>query len=177
MNARSRAARGAEVFAAVVLTAACGASSNDPGTDDAGVNGRDAASAQDARASSDGSASSDGASPVDADAPETAALDATSPDGAAAVVTNRASSIPIGIENVNDSPMKDASYRALLRFVPDKTIKIDRMYFGFKLRGAACWDAGNAGYGAGDGGTPTGFLMRIAQATGFLTAVIARGSV
>src|SRR6185295_1320039 len=59
----------------------------------------------------------------------------------------RGDSIPIGIENVNDSPLKSASYRALLRFVPDTTVTIDRFYFGFKLRGANCWDAGNAGYG------------------------------
>src|SRR5262249_34077223 len=63
----------------------------------------------------------------------------------------RGDSIPIGIENVNDSPMKSASYRTLLRFVPDSTVTIDRFYFGFKLRGASCWDAGLAGYGSGDG--------------------------
>ena len=65
----------------------------------------------------------------------------------------RGDSIPIGIENVNDSPMKAAGYRALLRFVPDATITIDRFYFGFKLRGASCWDAGAAGYGAATAGS------------------------
>ena len=68
-------------------------------------------------------------------------------------LSNRAGSIPVGIENVNDSPLKANNYRALLRFVPDATISVDRVYFGFKLRGASCWDSGNAGYGAGDGGT------------------------
>ncbi|HEX2670885.1 MAG TPA: hypothetical protein VHM25_08435 [Polyangiaceae bacterium] len=83
--------------------------------------------------------------------------------------TNRESSIPVGIENVNDSPLKSASYRALLRFVPDATITIDRFYFGFKLRGASCWDSGNAGYGAGDGGTLHASLVDIDEATGLPT--------
>ena len=61
---------------------------------------------------------------------------------------HREASIPVGIENVNDSPMLASEYRALLRFVPDRSVAIDRLYFGFKLRGAACWDAGQAGYGA-----------------------------
>jgi hypothetical protein len=96
-------------------------------------------------------------------------LDASSDAGADAAPgapTRRAASVPIGIENVNDSPMKDARYRALLRFVPDRTITIDRMYFGFKLRGAHCWDDGEAGYGAGDGGTLDATLVDIDAATG-----------
>ena len=102
-----------------------------------------------------------------------AAADAdAAPPGAAdggpgpAVPTHRAASIPIGIENVNDSPLLDASYRALLRFVPDRTLTIDRMYFGYKLRGAHCWDDGQAGYGAGDGGTLDATLVDIDAATG-----------
>ena len=43
------------------------------------------------------------------------------------------------------------SHAAALR--AQRTIAIDRIYFGFKLRGASCWDGGNAGYGRGDGGT------------------------
>jgi MYXO-CTERM domain-containing protein len=85
----------------------------------------------------------------------------------------RGDSIPIGIENVNDSPMKDASYRALLRFVPDATVTIDRFYFGFKLRGADCWDAGAAGYGAGDGGTLEASLVDIDPVTGHPTTILA----
>jgi hypothetical protein len=72
----------------------------------------------------------------------------------------------VGIENVNDSPLKAAGYRALIRFVPDTTLSIDRMYFGFKLRGASCWDSGNAGYGAGDGGTLHASLVNVDQGTG-----------
>jgi len=82
------------------------------------------------------------------------------------LLTNRANSIAVGIENVNDSPLKQADYRALLRFVPDATISIDRIYFGFKLRGATCWDSGAAGYGAGDGGTLHASLVNIDAATG-----------
>lgn len=89
-----------------------------------------------------------------------------------APLTNRAGSIPVGIENVNDSPLKSADYRALLRFVPDATISIDRMYFGFKLRGASCWDSGNAGYGSGDGGTLHASLVNIDPATGLPTTEI-----
>jgi MYXO-CTERM domain-containing protein len=89
----------------------------------------------------------------------------------------RGDSIPIGIENVNDSPMKSASYRALLRFVPDTTVTIDRFYFGFKLRGASCWDAGNAGYGKGDGGTIEASLVEIDPATGRPGAVIVNETV
>jgi MYXO-CTERM domain-containing protein len=89
----------------------------------------------------------------------------------------RGDSIPIGIENVNDSPMKDAAYRALMRFVPDATITIDRFYFGFKLRGAACWDSGVAGYGSGDGGTLEASLVNIDAATGLPTTSISTETV
>lgn len=95
----------------------------------------------------------------------------------AAPLTNRAGSIPVGIENVNDSPLKSADYRALLRFVPDATISIDRMYFGFKLKGASCWDSGNAGYGAGDGGTLHASLVNIDPATGLPTTELASETV
>jgi hypothetical protein len=94
-----------------------------------------------------------------------------------ALPTNRAASIPVGIENVNDSPLKSADYRALLRFVPDAVLEIDRIYFGFKLRGASCWDSGNAGYGAGDGGTLHASLRRVDVATGLPTTEIASESV
>ncbi|XXX80669.1 hypothetical protein WMF30_18090 [Sorangium sp. So ce134] len=47
-------------------------------------------------------------------------------------------SIPIGVANVNDSPLEQSNYRALLRFVPRSTVTIDRFYFGFKLKGASC---------------------------------------
>jgi hypothetical protein len=92
-------------------------------------------------------------------------------------LTNRAHSIPVGIENVNDSPLKSGSYRALIRFVPDQDISIDRFYFGFKLRGANCWDAGNAGYGAGDGGTLQASLVNIDAATGLPTDTIVEETV
>ena len=36
----------------------------------------------------------------------------------AIVAGGRVAAIPVGIENVNDSPMKATSYRSLLRFVP-----------------------------------------------------------
>ena len=85
----------------------------------------------------------------------------------------RVASIPIGIENVNDSPLKAANYRNLLRFVPVNTININRFYFGFKLRGASCWDAGLAGYGKGDGGTIQGSLVEINPSTGLPSTQIA----
>jgi hypothetical protein len=107
-----------------------------------------------------------------ADAAGDAAADAGDAAPVASAPTHRAASIPIGIENVNDSPMKDASYRALLRFVPDRTITIDRMYFGYKLRGAHCWDDGQAGYGAGDGGTLDATLVDIDAATGLPGAAL-----
>lgn len=78
----------------------------------------------------------------------------------------RAGALTIGIENVNDSPLKAANYRSLLRFVPRATMDVDRVYFGFKLRGANCWDAGNAEYGAGDGGLMQVRLVRIDKASG-----------
>jgi MYXO-CTERM domain-containing protein len=84
----------------------------------------------------------------------------------------RGDSIPVGIENVNDSPLKDASYRALLRFVPDVMTTIDRFYFGFKLRGATCWDSGAAGYGSGDGGLLEARLVDIDATTGLPTTTI-----
>ena len=91
--------------------------------------------------------------------------------------TNRASSIPIGIENVNNSPMKDGDYRALLRFVPDRTISIDRLYFGFNLHGASCWDPGGGSDGAGNGGRLKGSLTEISPATGLPTTIIATETV
>jgi hypothetical protein len=78
----------------------------------------------------------------------------------------RAASIPIGIENVNDSPMKSGAYQTMIRFVPRDTIDVDRIYFGFKLRGANCFDANQAGYGKGTGGLIKGTLVRINAATG-----------
>jgi MYXO-CTERM domain-containing protein len=97
---------------------------------------------------------------------------ASTPAAAPAAAPARGDSIPIGIENVNDSPLKDGSYRALLRFVPDATVTIDRFYFGFKLRGASCWDAGQAGYGKGDGGTLEASLVDINPATGLPSTVL-----
>ncbi len=88
-----------------------------------------------------------------------------------------AASIPVGIENVNDSPMKTANYRTMIRFVPENTISIDRFYFGFKLRGANCWDAGNAGYGAGDGGLIKATLVNINPTTGLPSSTIATETV
>ncbi len=78
----------------------------------------------------------------------------------------RSASVPIGIENVNGSAMREGSYRALLRFVPDETIDVARVYFGFKLQGASCWDSGLAGNGAGDGGLLHGMLVTIDEKTG-----------
>lgn len=90
-----------------------------------------------------------------------------------ATIGGRVAAIPVGIENVNDSPMKAPAYRSLLRFVPLNTVNIDRFYFGFKLRGANCWDAGLAGYGRGDGGLLRGSLVEINQATGLPSTQIA----
>jgi hypothetical protein len=109
-------------------------------------------------------------------APDAPALDAPADGAVAPARSYRVAAIPIGIENVNDSPLKAARYRTLLRFVPDETIEIDRVYFGFKLRGAACWDSGQAGYGAGDGGTLDAALVHIDPATGLPAAVIAHES-
>jgi Peptidase inhibitor family I36 len=89
----------------------------------------------------------------------------------------RAASIPVGIENVNDSPMSSGSYRTLIRFVPRDTVDVDRIYFGFKLKGADCWEPGKYGYGAGTGGTVKGTLVRIDAATGLAGAVIASETV
>ena len=94
----------------------------------------------------------------------------------AAPFAHRARSISIGIENVNDSPMKDAAYRALLRFVPMQSMTIDRFYFGFKLKGAECWPA-DAGYGAGDGGTLEASLVHVDPHTGLPGDVIDRETV
>ncbi|WP_255991845.1 hypothetical protein [Chitinolyticbacter albus] len=85
----------------------------------------------------------------------------------------RAAALPIGIENVNDSPLKAANYRTLLRFVPVSTITIDRFYFGFKLRGANCDQPSVAGYGKGDGGLLRANLVQINAATGLPGTVIA----
>lgn len=93
------------------------------------------------------------------------------------VAGGRAASIPVGIENVNDSPLKSSSYRAMIRFVPANNISIDRFYFGYKLRGASCWDSGNAGYGAGDGGTMRAQLVNINPSTGLPTNVISSETV
>jgi hypothetical protein len=97
--------------------------------------------------------------------------------GVGARATNRVASIPIGIENVNNSPMKAANYRALLRFVPDRTLSIDRVYFGFNLQGASCWDPGAATDGSGDGGVLDASVVTIDRATGLPGAVIATETV
>jgi hypothetical protein len=130
----------------------------------------------DAAGGADGSAAPD-APALDAPALDAPALDAAGDGPIAPARSYRAAAIPIGIENVNDSPLKAARYRTLLRFVPDEPVAIDRVYFGFKLRGAACWDSGQAGYGAGDGGTLDATLVDIDPATGVPAAVIARESI
>jgi len=56
-------------------------------------------------------------------------------------------------------------------------VSIDRFYFGFKLRGASCWDSGNAGYGAGDGGTLHASLVNIDAVTGLPTDTVAEETV
>lgn len=84
----------------------------------------------------------------------------------------RAAAIPVGIENVNDSPMKSGSYRHLIRLVPRDTVAVDRIYFGFKLKGAKCHDEGSGGYGRGTGGTLKATLVRIDPATGLPGAAI-----
>jgi hypothetical protein len=84
----------------------------------------------------------------------------------------RGTAIPVGIENVNGSPLSSATSRALLRFVPDATIAIDRIYFGFKLQGAECWEPGPEGNGAGDGGVLHGSLVQIDAETGLPAQVI-----
>ena len=122
-----------------------------------------------------GCAAPDALAPGDATAIDAGAVDAGAIDAGVIDSPARAErglAIPVGIENVNDSPMKAAAYRTLLRFVPDRTIAIDRVYFGFKLRGARCWDAGAAGYGRGDGGTLDAALVDI-DAAGRPSTVIA----
>ena len=90
--------------------------------------------------------------------------------------TQRATSIPVGIENVNNSPLKAASYRALLRFVPDHARRIDRIYFGFNLQGASC-EPGAASDGAGDGGVLDASLVSIDAVSGLPGATLAHETV
>lgn len=141
----------------LVLMGACAA--DEPGRAlevDAARAAADAApGSADAPTPSDAPAPSDALTPSDAPAAPDASPEAP------ARRRLRARAIPVGIENVNDSPLKAARTRTLLRFVPDETIAIDRIYFGFKLRGARCWDDGLAGYGRGDGGTLHASLVAI----------------
>ncbi len=95
---------------------------------------------------------------------------------AGAQPTQRAASIPVGIANVNNSPIKAANFRALLRFVPAHTLSIDRIYFGFNLQGASC-EPGTAGDGDGDGGVLDASLMDIDAATGLPGVAIDHESV
>jgi hypothetical protein len=88
------------------------------------------------------------------------------------VYSQRGRALPIGVENVNNSAMRSADERALLRFVPDETLEIDRFYFGFKLRGASCWDPQLASNGAGDGGVVQASLVEIDPDTGLPGALI-----
>lgn len=74
--------------------------------------------------------------------------------------------VPVGIQNVNDSRLSSNQFRALLRFVPRADVEIDRIYFGFKLQGAECWEPSSDGNGAGDGGTLHGALVEIDAQTG-----------
>lgn len=74
--------------------------------------------------------------------------------------------IPVGVANVNGSALRDSEDVALLRFVPKRDVEIDRVYFGFKLRGASCWEPGSAQNGGGDGGVLFGRLVEIDAATG-----------
>lgn len=85
--------------------------------------------------------------------------------------------IPVGIANVNGSALRDSEHVALLRFVPRRNVEIDRVYFGFKLRGASCWDPNGAENGAGDGGVLQGRLVAIDAATGLPGAAIAEETV
>ena len=105
-----------------------------------------------------------------------AAGEAGAPSEAATAPTERAASLPIGIENVNNSPLKAASYRVLLRFVPDRALRIDRLYFGFNLQGAACQAPDMAGDGSGDGGVVDASLVDI-DAQGLPGVELARETV
>ena len=80
--------------------------------------------------------------------------------------TDEGAAIPVGIENVNGSALRAANHVALLRFVPAQDLEIDRVYFGFKLRGASCWEPGLAQNGAGDGGVLQGRLVQIDPVSG-----------
>jgi hypothetical protein len=98
------------------------------------------------------------------------------PDAGRSSSGGRAGAIPVGIGNVNDSPLKRSNDSALLRFVPEHAITIDRFYFGFKLLGAHCHPSASA-YGRGDGGTLLGQLVEVDQATGLPGKVIATETV
>jgi hypothetical protein len=95
----------------------------------------------------------------------------------AGVETGPGGAIPVGIENVNGSALRSAKHHALLRFVPDRDLEIDRVYFGFKLRGASCWEPGSAENGGGDGGVLLGRLVDIDVATGLPGATITEETV
>jgi hypothetical protein len=85
--------------------------------------------------------------------------------GVGAQPSQRAAALPIGIANVNNSPLLAANYRALLRFVPERALNVDRIYFGFNLAGASC-EPGATGDGSGDGGIVDASLMAIDENTG-----------
>lgn len=95
----------------------------------------------------------------------------------ASVQTDGHRAIPVGIENVNGSALRHRDQRALLRFVPARDLEIDRVYFGFKLRGASCWEPGSAENGGGDGGILQGSLVEIDAETGLPGAVLAEEAV
>jgi hypothetical protein len=153
----------------LLLMGACAA--DEPGT----APEADAAKAADAAPAIDAAAAGfDAAAVSDAAVADAAAAPDAGPVGPARRF--RARAIPVGIENVNDSPLKAARSRTLLRFVPDQRMAIDRVYFGFKLRGARCWDDGQAGYGRGDGGTLHASLVAI-DGAGLPGAVIATETV
>jgi len=90
--------------------------------------------------------------------------------------TQRAASIPVGIENVNNSPLLAANYRALLRFVPDRALSIDRLYFGFNLQGASC-QPDTATDGSGDGGVLDMSLVNIDLSTGLPSTAVGHESI
>lgn len=91
--------------------------------------------------------------------------------------TGRSLALPIGIENINDSPMKLATTQTLLRFVTRTTITIDRFYFGFRLQGADCDKQGTLGSGAGNGGIIFGSIVSIDPGTGLPGAAIVSESI